>query len=122
MKPHKITISNAATNLLVSALSNIRPGWIESVNDLAISSCLLGGTFGEFDAKYVPHKVTGRDGKETEIEVLDAAWAKATAEHSFSEKERDTVKRCLTALAKKGTLPPGKPALELLSAFGLTPE
>lgn len=110
---HKIKLTNAAAMLLRSALSNIKPGWVQSLQDLAVASTLLTSTFRNFKPKFS----ASDGGAESD---LDEAWATREVEWQFSERERESCKSCLTTLVK--ILPPGAPALELITKFGLKAE
>lgn len=115
MKTHTINLTNAAVSLLTNALGNTRPGWIKDIKENAIASRLLAETFVDFETKLAEKKI----GNET-IEVVDQTWAKEKhPEITVSEKERDVIKDCLRRLSEAKALPPGKPAFELITAFGL---
>lgn len=118
-KNHNVRLTNAATMLLLSALSNNKPGWAKEISDIAVASKLLVSTFEKFAPKYAKKSVPDEKGGTVVIDQLDLAWTRKSAEWTLTEKEREKCKHCLKTLTEGGAIPVGRPALELINVFGL---
>lgn len=102
---HKIPLPHASTLLLTSMLS--APGWADTLADIQYGGQLMIETFKDFAPK------TDENGN------LDHAWLREEATWELSEKQRETCKKAITALAKEAKIPLGLPSYQLLKAFGL---
>ncbi len=113
---HAVSLPALAVFLLSGALE--QPGWATTSRDHGEAFRLLESIIPELKQ---PDEIAGVR-TQREARQKDAAWC--TAPHAFeiTERQRDTIKKCLTALRDKAAMPTGWASQVLLVAFGLADE
>lgn len=95
-----------------------QPGWAVTSRDHGCAFQLLETVL---PAVKLPEELRSCS---TQRAARDAApsWCSQMLAVDITERQRDTVKKCLSTLRDKGALPPGWGTFALLSAFGLADE
>ena len=105
-----------ALYVLASGLE--QPGWAETSRDHGCAFQLLENVLPAITLpEELKTAVTQRDARNRA-----PVWCSEMIAITITERQRDTVKKCLGALLKKQALPPGWATFSLLSAFGLGEE
>jgi hypothetical protein len=93
------------------------PSWSKTTSDIVQSAAILD----KLPDITQPDAVAGSK-TQSEARKADPAWCDAEVLLELTEKQRETVKRCVTHWSEKGALPGGRYSAALLVAFGLGAE
>lgn len=101
---YKINIKQGSFRILSDLLGST--GWCKTTQDIIVS----GGLLARLPEESIPDRMT--------VSEFTTWAAKLVAEFTITEKERDTVKKCIKHFVEEGKVPGNKYATELLLAFG----
>jgi len=102
---HKIQLTNGSYKILEECLNAI--GWAKSISDIMLS----GGVLSKLPEQKIP------EGAITQKDFI--AWQRLDAPiFEVSDKERETIRKCLTHFTTEGKIPASVQSATLFAAFG----
>lgn len=108
------TLPQFAVFVLAAALE--QPGWAVTSRDHGATFQLLETVLPECK---LPDELRARMTTQRQARQEFPLWCSEPIALSISEKQRDTIKKCLQTLRDRGALMPGWATYSLLSTFGL---
>lgn len=118
-----LELNYGAINLLKQVLSSL--GWYTETSDAYRAGQLLESP--EFELPRPPHDQVLSGSPEVRAEQQAAAeraalaWVRTKVSLECTEKQRETMKRCVESFMKKGGLPAGEVTNRILDQLGLAP-
>lgn len=109
---HKITLPQMSAKGLSEMLEGA--GWAKTPQDIVGSAAILD----KLPTITVPENIAAAK-SQSAARMADATWCDLEVKFELSEKQRETVKRCLTFWSEKSAISGGRYSSTLLLAFGL---